>query len=303
MPYLFLIFVFFLLQACVSSRPAMPTPASFDKQGHRGSRGLMPENTIAAMKKALDLGVTTLEMDAVITRDGEVVLSHEPFFNHSITTKPGGSPVTEQEEKELNLYTMTYEQVRQFDVGQKPHPRFPQQQKRAAVKPLLRDVIDSVKQYCAEKGLSFPHWNIETKSAPATDNVYHPAPDVFVEKLVAVIREKDITAQTIIQSFDFRTLQYLHRQYPSIRMAMLIEDFDKRTLDKQLAALGFVPSIYSPHSSLVNSKLVKSCHQKGMKVIPWTVNEKQEMQKLIALGVDGIITDYPNLFAEVNLPK
>ena len=296
MQSLFLGFVFLLLQGCVSSRPAMSTQVSFDKQGHRGSRGLLPENTIAAMKKALDLGVTTLEMDAVITRDGEVVLSHEPFFNHAITTKPDGSPVTAEEEKQLNIYTMTYAEVQQFDVGQKPHPHFPQQQKMAAVKPRLRDVIDSVRQYCAEKGLSFPQWNIETKSAPATDNIYHPAPEVFVEKLVAVIGEKKITAQTIVQSFDFRTLQYLHRQYPAIRTAMLIEDDDKRTLDEQLTALGFVPSIYSPHFSLVTAGLVQGCHQKGIRVIPWTVNEKQQMQKLVALGVDGLITDYPNLF-------
>lgn len=299
MRVLFLFFLFLLLKGCVSSRQAMNTEIIFDKQGHRGSRGLLPENTIAAMKKALDLGVTTLEMDAVITKEGEVILSHEPFFNHDITMKPDGAFVKEEEEKSLNIYGMTYDQVRQFDVGIKPHPRFPQQQKVAAVKPRLRDVIDSVRQYSQEKNIPFPQWNIETKSQPATDNSYHPAPGEFVEKLVAVIREKDIEAQTIIQSFDFRTLQYLHQHYPSFRTAMLIEDYDKRTLDEQLSALGFTPTIYSPHASLVSSELVKHCHKKGMKVIPWTVNEREEMEKLIALGVDGIITDYPDLFARV----
>ena len=110
---------------------------SFDKQGHRGCRGLMPENTIGAMLKAIDLGVTTLEMDAVITKDGHVVLSHEPFFNHEIATKADGTAVSEQEEKQLNIYRYTYEEVKRFDVGLKPHPRFPRQQKAKAVKPLL----------------------------------------------------------------------------------------------------------------------------------------------------------------------
>jgi glycerophosphoryl diester phosphodiesterase len=119
---------------------------------------------------------------------------------------------------------------------------------------------------------------------------------------MAVVQEKGIAQQTIIQSFDFRTLQYLHQHFPAIKTAMLIEDYDKRTVDEQLQELGFVPTIYSPHSSLVNEVLVKQCHSKGMKVIPWTVNEKGEMEKLIALGVDGIITDYPDLFAQIKLP-
>jgi glycerophosphoryl diester phosphodiesterase len=291
--------VFFLL-ACVSSHQAMNRENSFDKQGHRGSRGLLPENTIPAMKKALDLGVTTLEMDAVITKDGEVVLSHEPFFNHEISTKPDGNPVTESEEKSLNIYQMTYAEVAKFDVGLRPHPRFPQQEKMAVAKPRLRDVIDSVKQYCAERSIRFPKWNIETKSLPFTDNLYHPTPDVFVEKLVAVINEKGIMENTIIQSFDFRTLQYLHHRYPAIKTAMLIEDYDKRTLDEQLQALQFVPAIYSPHYSLVNKKLVEECRSKGIKVIPWTVNEKKEMETLVGFGVHGIITDYPDLFRQMS---
>jgi glycerophosphoryl diester phosphodiesterase len=299
----FLSAVFISLLGCVSSRRAMPIQHIFDKQGHRGCRGLMPENTIAGMKKALDLGVTTLEMDAVITADGEVILSHEPFFNHEISTKPDGSFVTEDEEKSLNIFRMNYSDVLRYDVGLKPHARFPQQQKEAAVKPRLGDVIDSVRQYCLDRGLPFPHWNIETKSTAATDGLYHPAPGVFVEKLVAVVQEKGIAAQTIIQSFDFRTLQYLHQHYPAIRTAMLIEDYDKRTLDAQLEALGFVPTIYSPHYSLVTESVVQQCHAKGLLVIPWTVNEKAGIEQLVALGVDGIITDYPNLFAGINLGR
>src|SRR5215510_16338274 len=89
--------------------------SSFDKEGHRGCRGLMPENTIAAMLHALDLGVTTLEMDAVITKDNKVILSHEPFFNHDITTKPDGSFIDQKEEKNYNIYKMTYAETQKYD--------------------------------------------------------------------------------------------------------------------------------------------------------------------------------------------
>ncbi|QEC57800.1 glycerophosphodiester phosphodiesterase [Flavisolibacter ginsenosidimutans] len=296
------LFSFLIFTHCQTGKPIQKqTMQTFDREGHRGCRGLMPENTIAAMKKAVDLNVTTLEMDAVMTKDGEVILSHEPFFNHEITTKPDGSFVKEEEEKSLNIYRMTYDEVKRYDVGLKPHPRFPQQEKTAAVKPLLRDLIDSIRLYCKEKNRPFPQWNIETKTQPQTDNLYHPAPAAFVEMLMKVIKEKGIEKNVIIQSFDFRTLQYLHQHYPHMRTAMLVEDYDKRTLDELLAALGFTPTIFSPAQSLVAKELVEACHQKKMQVIPWTVNETDEMQKLIALNVDGIITDYPNLFSQLAL--
>ena len=268
----------------------------FDTQGHRGCRGLMPENTIPAMINALDLGVTTLEMDAVITKDNKVVMSHEPFFNHEITSKPDGSYVTEPEEKSLNIFLMTYDEVEKYDVGIKPHPRFPKQKKMNVVKPLLSDLLDSVQNYVASHKRPLPYFNIETKTTPATDNVYHPEPAKFVETLMSVIKEKRIQERVIIQSFDLRTLQYLHDKYPSVKTAMLIEDYDKRGLKDQLKALGFLPTIYSPEYSLVTEDLVKSCHGQKIKVIPWTVNDKVTMDKLKALGVDGIISDYPDLF-------
>ncbi len=143
---------------------------SFDWQGHRGCRGLMPENTIPAMLHAVDLGVTTLEMDAVVTGERQVILSHEPFLNHEITTKPDGTIVKKSEEKNLNIFTMTYQEISQFDVGMKAHPRFPQQKKIKAVKPRLSDVIDSVESYTAAKKLPAKFYNIETKSQAATDN-------------------------------------------------------------------------------------------------------------------------------------
>lgn len=296
-----LILVILVIMGCANNKIAKSPPLGdrgdgFDKQGHRGCRGLMPENTIPAMLHALELGVTTLEMDVVITKDKKVILSHESFFNHEITKKPDGSFVTEKEERSLNIFRMNYEETQHFDVGLKQHSRFPNQKKLTVYKPLLSDVIDSVKNYMKTARRPFPYFNIETKCLPATDDVFHPKPAEFVELLMAVIKEKELGEYVIIQSFDFRTLQYLHQNYPHIKTAMLIEDFDKRGIEKQIAALGFEPTIYSPHYSLVNEQLLAYCHQQKIKVIPWTVNKKEEMERLKKMGVDGIITDYPDLF-------
>ena len=269
---------------------------TFDKEGHRGCRGLMPENTVDAMTNALGMGITTLEMDVVITKDKKVILSHEPFFNHEITTKPDGSFVTEAEERSLNIFQMDYETVKKYDVGLKPHPRFPKQEKRNAIKPLLSDVFDAVKSYMMTARRPYPYFNIETKCLPETDGSYHPAPAEFVELLMQVINEKQLTEKVIIQSFDVRTLQYLHKNYPSIKTSLLIEGTDQQSFSDQLNKLGFTPDVYSPEYTIVNAGLIKACHDKGIKIVPWTVNEKTEIEKLTAAGVDGIITDYPDLF-------
>ena len=231
-------------------------------------------------------------MDTVITKDKQVILSHDPFFSHEIITKANGSYVTEEEEKELNIYNMSYDEVMRFDVGMKVHPGFPQQQKIKAVKPTLADVIDSVEAYTTRKSLPAKFYNIETKSTAATDNIYHPEPAEFVALLMAVIEEKKIGWRTIIQSFDVRTLQYLHKNYPAIKTALLIENAD--SLQDNLEKLGFKPTIYSPDYNLVDQPLVKDCKERGMKLIPWTVNDITKMKELKAWGVDGIITDYPN---------
>ena len=286
-----------IVVAChVAKKPDSFALPVFDKQGHRGCRGLMPENTIPAMIKALELGVTTLEMDAVITKDKQVILSHEPFFSHEIATKQDGKPVEQLEEKNLNIYQMTYFETRQCDVGTRPHPRFSQQQMLPAKKPLLSDVIDTIENYCRLHKRPLPFYNIETKSQPLTDNIFHPAPDEFVDLLIQVINQKGVAERTIVQSFDFRTLQVMNRKYPLIKTAALIEDYDKRGFEAHLSQLSFVPTIYSPHYTLVSKELIKKCHDQNMKIVPWTVNDKSKISELKQMGVDGIITDYPDLF-------
>ncbi len=272
---------------------------NFDKEGHRGCRGLRPENTIPAMLHALELGVTTLETDIVITKDKKLVLSHEPFFNHEISTKPDGTLVTEAEERSLNIYQMNYAEVRKFDVGLRPHPRFPTQQKMAAYKPLLSEMIDSVEHFCQVNHRTPAEYNIETKTQPATDDQYHPKPAEFVELLVAVIMEKKIIERVTIQSFDPRTLQYLHEHYPSFKTALLVEDFDKKPFALQLKELGFIPTVYSPSEILITPLLVKQCKDAGIGLLPWTVNSIQRIRELKKMGVTGVISDFPDLFAKL----
>lgn len=279
-------------------KPPLGGWGAFDKQGHRGCRGLMPENSIPAMLKAIDLGVTTLEMDICISKDKKVFLSHEPFFNHEITTKPGGSFIAEKEERSYNMYQMSYDSIAKYDVGIKPHSRFPQQEKLKSVKPLLADVFNAVKKDMITRRRPFPYYNIETKTMPVTDNIYHPTPAEFVDLLMTVIKKHQMEEQVIIQSFDLRTLQYLHKNYPQIKTAMLIESYDSKGIDDQLKTLGFTPDIYSPAYKLVTKELITKCHKQNIKVIPWTINTKEEIEKYKEMGVDGIITDYPNLFNE-----
>lgn len=273
-------------------------PGDFDKEGHRGCRGLMPENTIPAMLNAIGLGVTTLEMDVCISKDKKVFLSHEAFFNHEITTKPDGGFIEEKEEKTFNMYQMNYAEIMKYDVGMKPHPRFPDQQKMKAVKPLLSDLFKAVSEYMVTRRRPFPFFNIETKCSPETDNKFHPAPAEFVELLMKEIKDGGMEDLVIIQSFDYRTLQYLHQHYPAIKTAMLVEANSKSSFRKQMKDIGFTPTIYSPEAIMVIPDLIKDCHDLNMKIIPWTVNDKRKIAELKAMGVDGIITDYPNLFNE-----
>ena len=271
-----------------------------DIQGHRGCRGLLPENTIPAFIEAVDLGVTTLEMDAVISKDGQVVVSHEPFLSHVICTGPEGETITEDREKSYNLYEMTYAEISQCDCGSLKHPSFPKQQKMQVRKPLLRDVIKEVEDYVETNALPSIQYNIETKSAPEGDNIFHPKPSEFVDLLVEVIKKAGISERTTIQSFDVRTLQYAHRQYPELKLALLVGN--KEDPQQNLQTLGFTPQIYSPYYRLVNTKTVSYTKEQGMKIIPWTVNETKDIQEMINLKVDGIISDYPDRVLQLVKP-
>jgi len=276
----------------------MPFPV-FTTEGHRGARGLMPENTIPAMKKALELGVTTLEMDVVISKDKKVVVSHDTYFHHDITRTPEGKTLTKEEGFSRTLYAMNYDSIKKYDVGMKPHPGFPQQKKMKVVKPLLEELIETSEAYAKKLKRAAPYYNIETKTQKGKDGVHHPLPEEFVDLLVDVLTKKGIVNRTVVQSFDIRTIQYIHKKYPNIRTSYLVDAKEKKTLEAQLQSLGFLPFIYSPQSTIVTPELIKACHDLGIKVIPWTVNDLESMKRLKAMGVDGIISDYPDLFKQL----
>lgn len=292
-----------LLSGCKSSQmnavtnPKMQLPA-FNKEGHRGTRGLMPENTIASMYKAIDYDVNTVEVDVVISKDKKVVISHDIYFHPEITTTPDGKYLDSKEAQNHLLYQMDYDSIKKYDVGLKPHKEFPQQQKMAAYKPLMSELIDSTEWYAKKKGKKVMY-NIELKTNAAYDGSKQPPVEETVDLVMQVVKEKKIENHCYLQSFDFRPLQILHKKYPTVVTAVLISDKDKRTFEQQLAELGYTPAMYSPHYSLVNAQLIAACHLRGIKLIPWTVNTKEDMKRLKNLGVDGIITDYPNFFSEL----
>jgi len=269
----------------------------FDVQGHRGARGIMPENTIAGMIKALQLGVTTLQMEIVISKDKQAVVSQEPYFNHEFSLTPDGKSISLKEEKNYNIFKMDYTEVKKFDVGSKVHSRFPGQQKFKTYKPLLSELIDSVENYVKSNKLPKPDYNIETKLIRKGDGEFQPSPEEFVEIIMAVVKKKKLEKRVIIQSFDMRSLKYLHEKYPKIRTSLAIDE--KEDFENNIRELGFNPTIYSPYSVLVGKNLVDKCHAAGVKIIPWTVNSVKDLQYLMSLGVDGVITDYPNIMGQL----
>lgn len=271
---------------------------AFEIQGNRGARGLMPENTIPGMIKALENGATTLKLEVVISKDKQVVVSQEPYFNHVISLSPNGEEITLKNQKKFNIYKMDYDEVKQFDVGSKPNPRFPQQEKFRVEKPLLNDLIDKVEFFTSKrKKLGKPHYNIETKLIRKGDGEFQPSPAEYVELIMEIVKAKKLENRVTIHSFDIRSLQYLHEKYPHIPTSLGIDE--KEDFENNIKALGFNPTIYSPYLPLVGKGLVDKCHAAGIKIIPWTVNTLKEINYVKNLGVDGIVTDYPNLMAEV----
>ncbi|GAB2572265.1 glycerophosphodiester phosphodiesterase family protein [Spirosoma areae] len=272
----------------------------------------MPENTIPAFLKALDLGVTTLELDVVISKDNQVVVSHEPYFNAAFSIAPDGKPVDKKAQKDLVLYQMNYADIKRYDVGSNGNPAYPEQQKIKTYKPLLSEVIDQAEAYRKAKNLPLFSYNIEIKSDPSEYNKSQPEPAAFCDLVQAVIKKqlsperanpgranpgRANPGRVVIQSFDFAVLKQWKQgvdkgQYLNVRLAALVENL--RSPEKNLEELGFKPNIYSPYFKLISQDKITRLHEQGINVIPWTVNQRDDMTRLKAWGVDGIITDFPN---------
>ena len=269
----------------------------FDVQGHRGCRGHMPENTIPGFLAALLMGVTTLEMDVVITKDNQVILSHEPFMSRKICLDADGNKIPQSEEKNHNIYEMTYEQVQGYDCGSIRQTDFEVQKLMQVHKPLLSDMIRMVEGFTKAQGLPEVAYNIETKCTDIGDGVYHPVPGEFVSLLLQVINEQGISDRAIIQSFDPRTINAVHDQQPNIKTAFLVSN--QLAYRHNLQRLDYTPTIFSPNNIFLTVGMIEFMHAEGIQVIPWTVNDVKKMESLIEMGVDGIITDYPDRLSEL----
>lgn len=261
-----------------------------DIQGHRGARGLAPENSLPAFIMAAELGVTTLELDLVVSKDNQLVVSHEPFFSPVFCLDTNGNPIPE--DSIINMYELTYKEIKQYDCGSTQNPRFPEQKQINTIKPLLSDVIDSVESFSKSKNLSPLRYNIELKTKKETDAIFHPSPEAFSDLVFDLVQKKGMLNRITIQSFDFRTLQYFKKEYSNVQLALLIEN--EQSWKTNIDSLGFKPEIYSPYYQLLSQEIVKEIQGAGMKVIPWTVNDFDELNKVLAWDVDGIITDYPD---------
>ena len=294
--YLFIGF----LMGCATQASKLATPKGFPaflQEGHRGTRGLMPENTAPAMRKALDVGANVLEIDVHISHDKQVVVAHDPYINRNFSLLPNGQEIPKEDAQKYLLFQMNYEEIRKFDVGTKIYPAYAKQQKMAAYIPLLSELIDSVEQYTKTKKLTKPIYNIEIKSHPEYDGTYQPAPAELVKLVMTEVTRKKIDNRFYVQSFDIRQLQEMRRQYPHVVLGFLTND--KSNFNENIAKIGFKPHIYSPQYKIATPELVQQCHAAGIKIIPWTVNTLEEIRVLKAMQVDGIITDYPDLFSSL----
>ncbi|HKS60212.1 MAG TPA: glycerophosphodiester phosphodiesterase [Xanthobacteraceae bacterium] len=304
---------------------AAPAQA-FDLQGHRGARGLAPENTLAAFETALRIGVTTLELDLAMTADDVLVVSHDRRLNPDHTRGPDGK-FLEREGPPIRYLTLA--ELQRYDVGRlKPGSAYaaslPEQRAVDGARiPALTELFDLVKRL----GADHVRFNIETKITP-TSGGEPPDPETFAAAFAKAVRDAGLAARVSMQSFDWRTLAALKRITPEIeRVCLTVEalNFDSIRRGEPgpspwLAGLdvddfgGSVPRLVAAAGCATWSPLYRNARPDdvaaakalGLKVLPWTVNERADMGRLIALGVDGIITDYPDrlraVMAEMNMP-
>jgi len=264
-----------------------------DYQGHRGCRGLLPENTIPAFLRALSYpAIKTLELDVVISADDRVIVSHEPWLSPEICQTAAGESLPEGKEQRISLRSLTAAEIAAYDCGQRPHPRFPEQVKRPAFKPTLLQVFEAVDRYCVQHERPSPRYNIELKYEEELEPMFVPDRKTFVALVLQDLYAWGKPELVTLQCFDPPTLAVIREKAPKVQLAYL--DEFPGGLKAKMDAIGFVPLIYSPYEIHTDAALVKEANDLGMRVIPWTVNTTKRMQELLALGVDGIITDYPD---------
>lgn len=262
--------------------------------GHRGGAGLMPENTIEAMIHAVSLGVKTLELDVQISRDSQVVVSHDSYMNGKFVRMPDAQDILQEDQANYQLFYMDYDSIVRFDCGSKMHPNFPMQQKMVVHLPLLSALIDSVEHYCTSNNLESVSYNVEIKSSAVKEMQGHvPHYRVFADLTMKVLNHRRLGGRLIVQSFDCRILNYLHGVHSDLRLSYLVEPKDS-SFTTNLAKLDFKPEFYAPHFSTLNETSLRMIRADGLKVAAWTVDKTKDIKNMLELGVDVIISNYPN---------
>lgn len=315
-----------LLIALAAPSLGQTPPQGFDLEAHRGGRNARPENTLAAFRYALDLGVSTLEMDLQVTRDGEVVVSHNAVLEPFLARDPSGRWVDPAHPP--LIYGLTLQEVKRYDVGAvnpayetywNAHGKFQQASPGERV-PTLAEVFELVRRH----GDTQVRFNLETKLDPRHPE-RSPDPYTFVSKVLDVVNRHGMRDRVMLQSFDWRTLLECRRLDKRIPLAALtaeqpawgasglyrevgkpgcspwmagfdIDDFQGNYVR---AAKAIHATVVSPAYKEVTPELVAEAHALGQKLVPWTVNDRRDMTRLIDMGVDGIITDDPALLRQV----
>lgn len=279
--FLFLL-VFFLI---LTGEGVMAAKKNITVQGHRGARGVLPENTLAGFKYALEVGADLIELDLGVTKDNILVVSHDPVINEKICLDPQGKAI----EGKIPLRSLTYTELQKYDCGSLKNPRFPQQkQVPGASMPSLESVFQWIIS-SKEPGAKTVEFNIETKSVPGYPQLT-PTPKVFAKLLVKLIKKYNLEKRVIIQSFDHRTLKEARKLSKQVRLSAL---FGGNLLNYRKAAKEIGAKIISPNQHWITKADVKDLHKHGFRISPWTANTEEDWQRLIELGVDSIITDYP----------
>lgn len=278
--------------ATEDAAPAMtPNPNRLEIQGHRGARGLLPENTVPGFVLAIREGADVLELDLCIAGDGTVIVSHEPWMSHEICRSPEGEDIALSEERSHNLYRMTIEEIAAYDCGSRVHPRFPDQRTLPVSKPSLADMVKVTETVPLLDGGTL-RYNMEIKHRPDLEPDFCPDAETFASLVIAEVRRLGIAERTCIQSFSESVMEAVHRQDPDLTTAWLTETAG--SVQSQLDRLSFQPDIYSPNWMLIDAMDVKFLKEAGIRVIPWTVNSQEDLHAVMQLRVDGIITDFPD---------
>ena len=281
--------------------PPVPRPANAaapkrpEVHGHRGCRGLLPENTLPGFLHAAALGVDVLEMDVVISADLQVVVSHDAWLAAHLCRDAGGLRIAPARERQHNLYRMPYAAVRQCDCGSLPQPGFPGQQLVAAPKPLLREVLAATRSLPRPPGGKRLRYSIEVKCTPSGDHLYHPEPAQFLALVLAELVAADVLPRTTLLCFDPRVLRLARARLGSGLAVCLLSE-SGQPWPAAVAELGFRPDVFGPNYESVTADAVAELRRlyPGTGLVPWTVNNPADMQQLLSLGVDGLTTDYPD---------